>query len=118
MLQKSADEKRAYAAKILRADGAVAKALFGAKSTGTVDADVLCEVAVARLDVLEGPSSAVGKALAALELVASAPRFELTASFLSNGQKGSVETSLDAALAKGGAGFEAQVGRIKEGFKM
>jgi hypothetical protein len=44
--------KRRLAKQLLRPDGKVARALFGAKATSTLDADLLCDLVLKRLDAV------------------------------------------------------------------
>jgi hypothetical protein len=99
--------KAALAAALLRPDGAVAHRLFGAKSSGTLDAAVLADMLVHRLhrpagaegrragDGLGGHDHAAQLQLA-LAALAAAPRFRNSALFLSAAQQADVVRAIGA----------------------
>lgn len=91
---KTSTDRRTYAGKILRPDGAVANALFGDRSTGTVEADVLCGLVVARLSAAT-EQRGISKTLEALELMVGAARFGLSAMMLSTTQQARIGSCLD-----------------------
>ena len=91
---KTDADRQAYAAKILRPDGAVATALFGDRSTATAEADVLTDLVIARISLASEPRE-ISKALEALGLVVGASRFNFSAMMLSNAQQAEIGTCLD-----------------------
>jgi len=97
----SEESRRDLAQRVLRADGAVAKALFGEKSSGTLDASILVDILTTRIDAslpLESESTARNLA-GALRAIASAPRFPSSAIFLSKQQNATLRTKIEGLLS-------------------
>lgn len=97
----SSADRNAFARKVLRADGAVANALFGDKSLGTLDAGILVDVLEARIDAsLPLESQAVAADLAAsLRALACAPRFASSAMFMSKQQQDTLRAKVEDLLS-------------------
>ena len=100
-------EKRRLAHSLLRPDGKVARVLFGPKALTTMDADLLCDLLLRRLDVV--PTAAPGTKgsklkgtedpanfQASFAVLAAAPRLARSAAFLSASQRESLAAALDA----------------------
>lgn len=100
-------EKRRLAQSLLRPDGKVARILFGPKALTTMDADLLCDLLLRRLDVM--PTAAPGvkgskskgtedpsNFQASFAALAGAPRLARSAAFLSANQRERLAAALDA----------------------
>ena len=100
-------EKRRLAQSLLRPDGKVARVLFGPKALTTMDADLLCDLLLRRLDVM--PTAAPGVKgsknkgtedpstfRASFAALAGAPRLARSAAFLSANQRKRLAAALDA----------------------